>query len=376
MINATLGPKTNQVSFFVEVVNAQASARIRTYFIGCNFYRNEKKVNGANFGNFSQRRTLPAMKLPKDFALRWHSRAGQGAVSAAQFFSEAMIGIGKQSMSFPSFGAEKRGAAVEVFNRTSSEILDDASQPRNVNAVILLEPSLINAELSHKDVLAGLQKTGFLLINAEKNKKSTFHELFGGKIFHVPATKIAFETVGRNVPNVATVGALVKILDLDKKKMRSLLETNLSAAFPEKIVAKNLTGFDRGYEEVVEINGETGNEIPARSASEGAPWKELPQAAILKGGSSKQYKTGNWLPGQRIKFVPENCIQCGICWAVCPDDAIVHDENGQMIGIDQDACKRCGLCVRACSANKMAQGDASKESLLSEDVPLSEQEHF
>lgn len=316
------------------------------------------------------------MKLPKDFALRWHSRAGQGAVSAAQFFSEAMIGIGKQSMSFPSFGAEKRGAAVEVFNRTSSKILDNTSQPRKIDAVILLEPSLINAELSHKNVLAGLQKTGFLLINAEKNKKSEFHKLFGGKIFHVPATKIAFETVGRNVPNVATVGALVKILELDKKEMRSLLETNLSAAFPEKIVEKNLTGFDRGYDEVRKIDGSTGAEISSRPASEGASWKELPQAAVLEGGSSKQYKTGNWVPGQRIKFIPENCIQCGACWAVCPDNAIIHDENGKMIGIDQDACKRCGLCVRACSANRMAQGDVNKESLITEEVPLSEQEHF
>ena len=316
------------------------------------------------------------MKLPENFSLRWHSRAGQGAVSAAQFFSEAMIGIGKESMSFPSFGAEKRGAPVKVFNRIAKEVIADASQPRKVDAVILLEPSLIGAELSHTNVLAGLQQTGFLLINTEKHKKSKFHELFGGTIFHVPATKIAAETVGRNVPNVATVGALVKILELDKKKMQALLKKNLHTVFPKKIVEKNLIGFARGYDEVHEIDGTTGTEIPAHPASEGTSWKDLPQAAVISGGTSDKYKTGNWLPGKRIKFIPKNCVQCGACWAVCPENAIIHDKNGQMIGIDQDACKRCGLCVRACSANKMAQGDANKEALITEEVPPAEQEHF
>jgi len=321
-------------------------------------------------------RTLPVMNLPKNFSLRWHSRAGQGAVSAAQFFSEAMIGLGNESMSFPSFGAEKRGAPVEVFNRIAQEMIDDSSQPREVDAVILLEPSLIGAELSHEYVLAGLNQSGFLIINTEKTDLSDFHKKFGGTIFYIPATQIALETVGRNVPNVATVGALVKILELDKKKLRLMLEKHLSAVFPQKIVDKNLTGFDRGYEEVKEISGTTGKMINSRPASEGDSWQKLPEAAVLPGGSSAEYHPGNWLPDQKLLFVPENCIQCGICWAVCPDDAIVHDETGKMIGINQDACKRCGLCVRACSANKMAQGNSEKESLLMEEVPAAEHEKF
>ncbi len=319
-------------------------------------------------------RTLPIMNLPENFSLRWHSRAGQGAVSAAQFFSEAMIGLGKESMSFPSFGAEKRGAPVEVFNRTSLQKIEDASQPRKINAVVLLEPSLIGAELSHEYVLAGLKKSGFLIINTEKTDTSEFHKKFGGTIFYVPATQIALSTVGRNVPNVATIGALVKILNLDKKRIRSLLKQNLSTTFSERIVEKNLTGFDRGYNEVQEITESTGETIPPHPASKGDSWKKLPEAAVLPGGSSAQYHPGNWDPNKKLLFVPENCIQCGICWAVCPDDAITHDETGKMIGIDQEACKRCGLCVRACSANKMAQGSSEKESLIMEEVPTEEHE--
>ncbi len=321
-------------------------------------------------------RTLCLMDFSKNKAIRWHSRAGQGAVSAAQFFSEAMIQLGGESISFPSFGAEKRGAPVEVFNRVSGKPISDASQPRIVDIVILLEPSLVGAELSHEYVLSGLKDDGILLINTENTEKNGFHKKFSGRVFHVPASKIAFETVKRNVPNVAMIGALINILQLDKDILKSFLKENLSTLFPQKIVEKNLVGFDRGYNEVQEITGSTGKNIQEKNTSSAVSWKNLPEAAVLPGGSSVKYRPGNWLPNKRIKFIPENCIQCGICWAVCPDDAIVHDENGQMIGIDQDACKRCGLCVRSCSANKMAPKNKEKHSLLLEDVPLIEQENL
>ncbi len=316
------------------------------------------------------------MDFSEDRNIRWHSRAGQGAVSAAQFLTEAFLALGMKSMAFPSFGAEKRGAPVEVYNRIASHPIDDPAQPRKVDVVILLEPSLVGAELSHDIILAGLKADGILLINTESEEKSGFHKKFGGKIFHVPATKIAFDTVGRNVPNVATVGALVRIFELEKAKLRTFLETNLSKTFSPEITEKNMVAFDRGYENVQEITGSkggAGNPVPA---STGSTWSSLPQAAIIQAGTSRNYHPGNWVPNKRITYVPKNCIQCGICWAVCPDNAILHDKNGNMIGIDQDACKRCGLCVRSCSANKIANGDPSKCALVRENIPPDEQENF
>ena len=68
-------------------------------------------------------------------------------------------------------------------------------------------------------------------------------------------------------------------------------------------------------------------------------------------GNSELYATGAWVP-KNLQFISENCINCGLCWPVCPDDAIVLDQNGNMIGIDTDHCKDCGMCVEICPMNK------------------------
>jgi len=91
-------------------------------------------------------------------------------------------------------------------------------------------------------------------------------------------------------------------------------------------------------------------------------WQTLDPAAIIKKtGNSYQYKTGNWVP-KNIEFIKKNCINCGMCWVNCPDDAIILDENQNVIGIDLDHCKKCGICTKNCPANK--NPDPQKHALV------------
>jgi len=78
-------------------------------------------------------------------------------------------------------------------------------------------------------------------------------------------------------------------------------------------------------------------------------------------GNTTDYKTGNWI-NKTLKFIPENCINCTLCWGVCPDDAIILDDAGNMIGVDTDFCKDCGLCTQICPANK--NPDPAKHALV------------
>lgn len=83
------------------------------------------------------------------------------------------------------------------------------------------------------------------------------------------------------------------------------------------------------------------------------PWEKCfkENGVVKDAGNSEKYKTGTWVP-QKLIFKKENCINCSLCWSVCPDNAIILDENGNMIGIDTSHCKDCGLCVEACPMSK------------------------
>lgn len=69
--------------------------------------------------------------------------------------------------------------------------------------------------------------------------------------------------------------------------------------------------------------------------------------AVVKGGTSLNYKTGSW---RDKKPVIENdlCNKCGTCESVCPDSA-VHKKNDSYV-IDYVYCKGCGLCSYECPA--------------------------
>jgi len=119
--------------------------------------------------------------MQDELSIRWHSRAGQGAVTAAGFLAEAMGKFGYKVQSFPDFGAEKRGASVVVFNRVSkkAKILDDPAHLTHVDLVILLDSTLIGAELNYDDVLKGLKESGILFINTAKKESSGFNDRAG-----------------------------------------------------------------------------------------------------------------------------------------------------------------------------------------------------
>lgn len=78
------------------------------------------------------------------------------------------------------------------------------------------------------------------------------------------------------------------------------------------------------------------------------PWQEMTEGGnIYQAGNAKEFKTGDWRSIRPI-FLSEKCKQCGLCFAVCPDDAIPVTKEGLRENFNYDYCKGCGVCSKAC----------------------------
>ena len=71
---------------------------------------------------------------------------------------------------------------------------------------------------------------------------------------------------------------------------------------------------------------------------------------IYTAGNAKEFKTGDWR-SQKPIWIEEKCKQCGLCFPVCPDDAIPVTKEQKRIDFNYDACKGCMVCLKACPFN-------------------------
>src|SRR3989339_91654 len=75
-------------------------------------------------------------------------------------------------------------------------------------------------------------------------------------------------------------------------------------------------------------------------------WKELPEGDVLEAGTAAKFNVAGWRSEKPV-WSKDNCIQCMICWIVCPDSS-VKVVDGKMTGFDYDHCKGCGIFSHEC----------------------------
>jgi pyruvate ferredoxin oxidoreductase gamma subunit len=185
--------------------------------------------------------------------IRWHGRGGQGAKTAALLFGESALDTGMYIQAFPEYGPERMGAPVSAFNRLSDKPIRSHSGIKEPDVVVVLDPSLIVSSR----VTEGLKENGIILVNTTETPEELRKQLgvpASVKVYAVDASKIAMETVGKNVPNTPMLGALVKATGvLAFEPMMKSIKAKLSEKFrggKEKFVAPNLESVRRSYEEV------------------------------------------------------------------------------------------------------------------------------
>lgn len=80
--------------------------------------------------------------------------------------------------------------------------------------------------------------------------------------------------------------------------------------------------------------------------------------AVVEGGTSANYLTGNWREGKKPIIDLEKCKQCGVCELYCPDSAVVVKDDHYTI--DLNYCKGCGICEYECPADAIRMVEEEK----------------
>jgi len=183
--------------------------------------------------------------------IRWHGRGGQGAVTASEILAEAALEEGKYFQAFPDYGPERMGAPIRAYTRIGSSPIRQHCQITQPDAVVVLDPTLVGVV----DFTDGVKEGGALIINTplsptELRKKLGFDK---GKVFTVDATRIALDTIGRNIPNTTMIGALLKALGvISKESVREEIRKRLEARGDKEMAKANIDAFERAYSEVTE----------------------------------------------------------------------------------------------------------------------------
>jgi len=190
-----------------------------------------------------------SLKRKNMLQVRWHSRAGQGAVTGAKALCDVLAAEGKYVQAFSVYGAEKRGAPMNAFNRVSDEPIIDHSKEMYPDYILVIDPSLVysgNITYNEKPTTKYIITTN--LPKAELLRAAPFLE--GKEIYLLDCIRISQETIGRAIPNTPMLGALMKVsglftLDQFLEGMKKTLKK-----FPQKIIDANNAAITRAYNEV------------------------------------------------------------------------------------------------------------------------------
>ncbi|TSC95332.1 MAG: pyruvate ferredoxin oxidoreductase, gamma subunit [Parcubacteria group bacterium Athens1014_10] len=168
-------------------------------------------------------------------------RGGQGSKLAAQILAEAALEDGKYSQAFSQYGPERTGAPVTSYARISNQPILTHQPIIKPNAVLILDSSLL------KDL--NFNNDEVLIINICPNIKL---EKLKNKTYKIDASDIALKILGKDLPNVAMLGALIKITDLLKlPSLEKRIKEYFAKKYNDKMAEQNIKALQEGYKTIL-----------------------------------------------------------------------------------------------------------------------------
>ena len=282
-------------------------------------------------------------------------------VTAGELLAEAALVEGKDFQSFPEFSAERSGAPVAAFTRISPSPIDIQSAVVEPDIVMVLDPTL----LGMVNVFAGLKPgTGIAVINStdSPDKIQMSGSLSSCVVCTLDATGIAQELLGRNLPNIPMLGALIRATELvSLETMTGCIERRLTNRISAADVEANKIALQQGFDRVritkplqdrTDDYPDTGTSPTISSDG----WRGLPIGGYsVEAGSSVKTNTGAWRANTPTLDL-DKCTHCMLCWLFCPDDSVIVDGE-KVQGFDLLHCKGCGICAEECPRDAITMGE-------------------
>lgn len=182
--------------------------------------------------------------------IRWHSRAGQGAVTGAKGLADVIAGTGKEVQAFATYGSAKRGATMAAFDRFDDTPILNHEKYMEPDYVLVIDPGLTFIA----DIFENEKPTTKYIITTHLSKEDLQEkkpELKSREFYIVDCIKISLEALGKPIPNAPMLGAFIKesgLLPIDEFK--EAFKKVLGKKLPQKIIDSNMVAIQRAYDEV------------------------------------------------------------------------------------------------------------------------------
>jgi pyruvate ferredoxin oxidoreductase gamma subunit len=263
--------------------------------------------------------------------------------------AEAIIDAGGHAQAAPEFGPERRGAPVQAFTRIADHRIAQRGPVTNPDVIVVLDPGLLGAP----GTLDGMTDETVVFVNAPSTGVALATPV-PCRLMFVDASQAAREALGRDLPNIPMLTAVVASLDLlPRDEFLHWLEKRLSKDFRPEVVAGNIAAATTvlaalaGQPNPTPLRTTDGTAAPPRRQDPvGLRWQDAAAGPYMPAGTSRRFETGDWRQ-ERPRLDLNACVHCMLCWLYCPDSSIVA-RDGRIAEIDLTHCKGCGICEQVC----------------------------
>lgn len=169
----------------------------------------------------------------------WHGRGGQGVVVASSILGRALaLYEGKQAMSIPSFGAQRRGAPLVALTRISDTPIRRRDLLADPDYIVILDDSLTPTAMAN----CGHEKPHHIIVNSKKSA-AELDLTDWPSVTIVDADSIALEVLKRPIANTVMVGVVAAVMNLRIDSVKKAIADVLT---PE-IAPRNMEAAEVGF---------------------------------------------------------------------------------------------------------------------------------